>query len=155
PQDHWIRIRSDVISRVLGEQVVEHEMFDTIYQRQIHNPTAFWPPYPLPSIALDDAAFVRPIARNSWGGPSQALSGLRAPRWMEHYGKPADLAGLMQQWVSAILREGQFLQQMDPLTGRFTPDRGNYSPAALVFVDFTWRLRGVRAVRDTLEWNVR
>lgn len=74
---------------------------------------------------------------------------------MEHYGKPADLADLMQQWVSAILREGQFLQQMDPLNGRFTPDRGGYSPAALVFIDFTWRLRGVRAVQATLEWNVR
>lgn len=155
PQDHWIRIRSDVISRVLGEHVAEPQLFENIYRRQIHNPAAFWSSYPLPSIALDDPAFVRPIARNSWGGPSQALTALRAPRWMEHYGKPADLAYLMRQWVSAMLGEGKFLQQIDPITGRFTPDRGGYSPAALAFVDFTWRLRGVRQLRDTLEWNVR
>jgi len=155
PNDHWIRIRSDVISRVLGEHVPAPDLFDTIYHGQVHNPAAFWPLYPLPSIAIDDPAFVRPIVRNCWGGPSQALTALRAPRWMERYGKPADLAYLMLQWVSAILGERQFLQQMDPLNGRFTPDRGGYSPTALVFVDFTWRLRGVRAFQDSLEWNVR
>ncbi len=154
-QDHLVRIRGDVISRVLGEHVVDQPLFETIYQRQIHNPEAFWAPYPLSSIALDDPSFVRPIPRNSWGGASQALTALRAPRWMEHYGKPADLAHLMQQWTGTILRQNSFLQQIDPLTGTFTPDPGDYSPAALVFMDFTWRLSGVRQIQDSLEWNVR
>ncbi len=154
-QDRFVRIRGDVISRVLGEHVVDQKLFETIYQRQIHNPAAFWAPYPLASIALDDPAFVRPIPRNSWGGTSQALTALRAPRWMEHYRRPADLAHLMQQWIAAIHREGKFLQQMDPLDGTFTADTGDYSPAALVFMDFTWRLAGVRSVGDHLEWNVR
>jgi hypothetical protein len=101
------------------------------------------------------AAFGRPITANSWGGPSQALTALRAPRWMEYYNKPADLAHLMQQWSSAILAAGAFLQQMDPMDGRFTKDTGDYSPAALVFVDFTWRLSGVRQMDEALEWNVR
>jgi hypothetical protein len=154
-QSRFVRIRGDLISRVLGEHVVDQRLFENIYQRQIHNPDAFWAPYPLPSIALDDPAFVRPIPRNSWAGASQALTALRAPRWMEHYGKPADLAHLMQQWIAAILREGTFLQQMDPLEGVFTADLGDYSPAALVFMDFTWRLAGVRLVEDRLEWNLR
>ncbi len=116
---------------------------------------AFWAPYPLPSIALDDSTFVRPIPPNSWGGASQALTALRAPRWMEHYGKPADLAHLMQQWTNAISRQSEFLQQIDPLDGTYTPDSGGYSPAALVFLDFTWRLSGVRRLEEGLEWNVR
>jgi hypothetical protein len=153
-QGQFVRVRGDLISRVLAEHVVDQQIFDAIYERQLHNPAAFWAPYPLPSIALDDPAFVRPIPRNSWGGAAQALTALRAPRWMECYGKPADLAHLMQQWIGAILREGTFLQQMDPLTGIFTPDQGDYSPAALVFLDFTWRLAGVRLVADHLEWNV-
>jgi len=153
--DNFVRIRSDVISRMLGEHVVDQTVFDTIYKRQIHNPRAFWSPYPLSSIALDDPTFVRPIPRNSWGGASQALTALRAPRWMEHYGKPADLAHLMQQWNEAILRAGKFLQQMDPVDGTFTNDTGDYSPAALAFLDFTWRLAGVRQVGESLEWNVR
>ncbi len=147
-QGRVIRIRGDVISRVLGEHVVDQKLFETIYRRQIHNPAAFWAPYPLPSIALNDPAFVRPIPRNSWGGASQALTALRAPRWMEYYGKPADLAHLMQQWIAAIRRAGKFLQQMDPRDGIFTADTGDYSPAALVFMDFTWRLAGVRSVGD-------
>jgi len=154
-QDQFVRIRGDVVSRVLGEHVVDQKLFDTIYERQIHNLKAFWALYPLPSIALDDPTFVRPIPRNSWGGASQALTALRAPRWMEHYDKPADLAHLMQQWISAILKEKKFLQQMDPLDGTFTPDVGDYSPAALVFLDFTWRLSGVRHVENGVEWNVR
>ena len=155
-ENRFVRVRGDLITRVLGEHVVDQRLFDLIYERQIHNPKSFWAPYPLPSIALDDPAFVRPIPRNSWGGASQALTALRAPRWMEHYGKPADLAHLMQQWVAALLRATEFRQQMDPLTGEFTDGAPGYSPAALVLIDFTWRLAGVRRLdADSLEWNIR
>jgi len=37
----FVRIRGDVISRVLGEHVVDAKLFATIYERQIHNPRAF------------------------------------------------------------------------------------------------------------------
>ena len=154
-QDQFVRIRGDVITRVLSEHVVDQNLFDTVYRHQIHNPSAFWVPYPFPSIALDDPAFVRPIPPNSWGGAAQALTALRAPRWMEHYGKPADLAHLMQRWLEAILKVDKFLQQMDPLNGSFTMGEADYSPAALVFFDFTWRLAGVRKQGKDLEWNVR
>jgi hypothetical protein len=101
--------------------------------------------------------FVRPIPRNSWGGASQALTALRAPRWMEFYGKPADLAYLMDQWVGSIASAGDFYQQIDPLSGQPTTigDPGGYSPAALVLLDFVWRLHGVRREGDRLEWNCR
>jgi hypothetical protein len=93
---------------------------------------------------MDDPTFVRPIPRNSWGGATQALTALRAPRWMAHYGKQAELDHLMRQWCEAIKRHGEFRQQMDPLTGEFTqPDPGGYSPAALVFLSFAQRL-GIR-----------
>jgi hypothetical protein len=154
-QNQFVRIRSDIISRVLDEHVVDQSLFEKMYLRQIHNPNAFWAPYPLPSIALDDPHFVRPIPRNSWGGASQALTALRAPRWMEHYGRPADLAHLMRQWMNAFLRAPDFRQQLDPLTGDFTDGPAGYSPAALVLIDFTWRLSGVRKVGDLLEWNIR
>jgi hypothetical protein len=154
-QDKLVRIRGDVITRVLGENVVDQKLFEEIYRRQIHNPSAFWAPYPFPSIALDDPTFVRPIPVNSWGGASQALTALRAPRWMEHYGKPANLAHLMQKWVEAILNVNKFLQQMDPQNGNFTIAEADYSPAALVFLDFSWRLAGVRKQGQDLEWNVR
>jgi hypothetical protein len=151
-QNKFVRVRSDVISRVLGEHVLEtsnhreRTIFDAVWTRQLHNPKAFWAPYPLTSIAMDDPAFVRPIPRNSWGGASQALTALRAPRWMPHYGKQAELKQLMQAWCEAIMRHAEFRQQMDPLTGDFTqPDPGGYSPAALVFLDFARRLGKIPA----------
>jgi hypothetical protein len=156
-ENKFVRIRGDLLTRVLGEHVVDRAMFQRIYEKQIHNPAAFWAPYPLPSIAMDDPTFVRPIPRNSWGGASQALSALRAPRWMEFYGKPADLAHMMQQWVKAILAaSGGLRQQMDPLTGEFSmADPSGYSPAALVLLDYVWRLYGVRTEGESIEWNCR
>jgi hypothetical protein len=144
-QNNFVRVRSDVISRVFGEHVLnpvkDKAIVDAVWTRQLHNPKAFWAPYPLTSIAMDDPAFVRPIPRNSWGGASQALTALRAPRWMLYYGKGAELNHLMQQWCEAIMRHGEFRQQMDPLTGDFTQaDPSGYSPAALVFLDFARRL---------------
>ena len=144
-QNKFVRIRGDVITRVLGEHVVDpvkdRAIFESVWNKQLHNPKAFWATYPFPSIAMDDPTFVRPIPRNSWGGASQALTALRAPRWMAHYGKHAEMKHMMRQWCAAIMRHTEFRQQMDPLTGDFTqPDPGGYSPAALVFLDFAHRL---------------
>jgi hypothetical protein len=139
----FVRVRSDVISRVMGEHVLkldqkrDREIFEAVWKRQLHNPAAFWANYPLASIAQDDPTFVRPIPRNSWGGASQALTALRAPRWMPHYGKQAELRQMMQKWCEAIARHTEFRQQVDPRTGEFTkPDPGGYSPAALTFLFF-------------------
>lgn len=156
-ENKFVRVRGALLTTVLGEHVVDQSMFGEIYRKQIHDPQSFWAPYPLPSIALNDREFVRPIPRNSWGGATQALTALRAPRWMEHYGKPADLAHMMKQWQAAMLRvPGFFAQQMDPMTGEFTvKDGGGYSPAALVLLDYTWRLYGLREQDEELEWNCR
>ncbi|MGA7239959.1 MAG: hypothetical protein WBY44_30035 [Bryobacteraceae bacterium] len=151
----FVRVRGDLITRVMGEHVVDQKLFEDVWRRQLHNPAAFWRPYPFPSVASDDPSFVRPIPRNSWGGASQALTALRTPRWMERYGKQTEFAHLMTQWVSALVRSGEFLQQMDPDTGEFSPDRGAYSPAMLTLFDFTWRLYGVRPEGNTFEWNCR
>jgi hypothetical protein len=60
---------------------------------------------------------------------------------MPHYGKQAELNKMMQQWTEAISRHTEFRQQMDPQTGDFTQaDPSGYSPAALVYLDYTRRL---------------
>jgi len=143
----FVRVRSDVISRVLGEHVLkldeqrDRAIFDSVWERQLYNPKAFWGTYPLTSIAMDDPVFVRPIPRNSWGGAAQALTALRAPRWMGFYGKHDALLQMMEKWCEAIARHREFRQQLDPVTGNFTqPDPGAYSPTALLFLDFSRRL---------------
>ncbi len=155
-QNQFVKIDCDVLSRICGEHVVDQALFDTLWRRQLHDPKRFWAPYPLPSVALDDPKFVRPIPPNSWGGASQALTALRAGRWMDHYGRAAEFAEMMERWCEAIQRDPSYRQQIDPLTGAFTDgDSPNYSPAALVMVDFTWRLAGVCEEADRLVWTVR
>jgi len=135
----FVRIKGDVLTRVFSEHVVDQAMFDSIYERHIKDPEAFWTPYPLPSVAANDPAFVKHLPKNSWGGASQALTALRAPRWFEHYGKSEDLRHLMTRWVEAILAAPEFMQQMNPWTGEFSTSAG-YSPAMCVFIDFADRL---------------
>jgi hypothetical protein len=153
--NRFVKIRCDILSRMCGEHVPGRALFDDLWTRQIHNEKAFWAPYPLPSVALDDPLFVRPIPRNTWGGPSQALTALRAGRWFDHYGRSAEFSFMMDRWCEALQRDMTFRQQMDPLDGVFTKEDANYSPAALVMVDYTWRLAGVREEPDALEWNIR
>jgi hypothetical protein len=151
-----VRIRCDILSRVCGEHVVDQPTFEHLWSHQLHDPHAFWSALPLPSVALDDALFVRPIPANSWGGASQALTALRTVRWFDHYGKSAAHAVLMHRWCAALLADGNFRQQADPLDGRFTEGQPpGYSPAALVMMDFTWRLAGICESGRQLNWNIR
>jgi len=147
PDGRFVRIRSVANCRIPGEHVLrlsvarERKIFHALWQRQLHNPEAYWAPYPLPSIAINDPKFVRPIPRNSWGGASQALTALRTLRWMEHYGQARAHRVLKERWCEAIVRAGAFCQQLDPETGDFTkPGPGGYSPCALVFLHFAKRL---------------
>ncbi|HEX3730735.1 MAG TPA: twin-arginine translocation signal domain-containing protein, partial [Opitutaceae bacterium] len=70
----FVKVRSVVTIRVLGEHVLDphtdKHLFNDIWTKQVHNPAAFWAPYPFPSSALNEPTFVRPIPRNSWGGAS-------------------------------------------------------------------------------------
>lgn len=143
----FVKIVGDALTRVLCEHVVDQPMFERIYARHIKNPEAFWTPYPLPSIAANDPTFVRELPKNSWGGASQALTALRAPRWFEHYGQSGDLRILMTRWVEAIVRAPDFMQQMNPWTGEFSTAAG-YSPAMCVFIDFVDRLGLLKTQRD-------
>jgi hypothetical protein len=138
-EGRFVKVKGDALTRVLGEHVVEQELFERIWTRHIHNPASFWTPYPLPSIAADDPSFVRDLPHNSWGGASQALTALRTPRWFTHYGKGRELEELMTRWVEAILKAPDFMQQMNPWTGVFSTSP-SYSPAMLVFMDFVDRL---------------
>lgn len=149
----FVRVRSDLISRVMGEHVLKLEVasdrkiFDEVWTRQLHNPNAFWAPFPLTSVAMNDPLYVRSIPANSWGGASQALTALRATRWMDHYEKQQEFKQLMQQWVAGINASGklagEFWAQMNPMTGEFTREGAEqgYSPTALVYLDFVRRLQ--------------
>jgi len=137
---NFVRIKGDVITRVFGSHILPQERFDRIYERHVKSPASFWSNYPLPSIAMDDPLFVGSFSENSWAGASQALTALRTPEWLEHYGKTDDLRHLMRQWVHAIVEAPSFMQQMNPQTGVFNTSP-SYSPCMLTLVRFVNRLK--------------
>lgn len=153
-ENQFVRIRCVELLVTLGEHVPDRKLFEEIYRRHIRNPREFWTPYPFPSVAADDPEFDHTMPHDSWGGPSQVLTALRAPRWMEYYGKYADLTHVMLQWVRATLASPHFEQQLNPWTGAFSTGHA-YSPGMLLLVDFVARLYGVRDVGQLIEWNCR
>lgn len=152
PDGRLLRIRGDAMLRVLMEHVPDRTLGEEILRRHVLDPRAFWAPYPLPSIAMDDPACDPDAEHNCWGGPSQALAALRTPLWFDHYGHPSEHRHLMQRWVSAVLAADRFGQQIHPVTGRMGyPDQ--YSPVMLVLIDFTMRLHGVYEEPERLVWT--
>lgn len=150
--EQLIRIVGDAGLRVLGEGIPSQATAERIFARYILNPECFWTPYPLPSIAADDPVFIRSAPENCWGGATQALAALRAPRWFEHYGFYQELDEMMTRWLEALARAGEFMQQMDPFTGTFSTSPG-YSPAMCVAVDFISRRYGVQEAPEGLWWG--
>lgn len=159
--ERYVRVKTETLTRVVGEHVPDDKLFAELWRRHLGAPEAFWTPYPFPSIAANDARFASKEPRSAWSGPSQALTALRALRWMEHYGKPAELAHVLGRWQSAIVAAGGFHQQLDPFTGGMST-ASRYSPTMLLLLESVARLHGVRRIDATqgltapagaLEWT--
>lgn len=147
-----IRCVSDAGLRVLMECVVDQELFDRIFNRYLSNPEAFWTPHPFPSVAASSPGFVYPPTENSWSGASQALMALRAPIYLEHYGKHLMLNQLMRRWLEDMANCSEFMQQMDPYTGEFSTSPG-YSPSMCCAISFIAKTAGIQEVKDEIAWG--
>jgi hypothetical protein len=146
-----VRIRSDVLLRVLACGVGDDALFDELLRRHLMNPRGFLAPAGFTSVALDDPRFDRDATRNSWGGPVNFLALLRAPRAFEAHGRTVELAMALRGALDALLRADRFPQTLDP----WTADTGygsGYSPAALFFLDAVERFFGVLEQPDGSVW---
>lgn len=138
----FVRVQSDVLLRVLACEVGPRELFDASLKRYLLNTSKFWAKYPFTSIAMDDPRFDPSAAYNSWGGPSNFLSLVRAPHAFEHHRRHVELTWVMQPILSAMSRMKRFPQCFSPWTGEegFTD---TYSPAMLCLLDYVERLCGI------------
>ncbi|MBN8215383.1 MAG: alpha-L-rhamnosidase [Spirochaetes bacterium] len=147
----WRKFRSEHITRLFANRVVEPARFERIYQRYFKDPNEFAAPYPFPSLSLSDPNHDRRYPKNSWGGQSQALTALRACLWMEFYGKKEDFRKFMEIWVRAVAESPlPFTQEMNPNTGLFTDCAPYYTPTLLLYLDFMDRLDGKETVSSKL-----
>lgn len=136
------RVQSDVLLRVMECEVGDDEFFAAVLGRYLMHTGKFLAHYGFTSLALDDPRFDANAGRNSWGGPVNFLSLIRAPHPFEHHGRVAELALTAQPVLTALAIGDRFPQCLDPWSGEpgFTEQ---YSPAILWFVDAVERHFGI------------
>ena len=147
----FVRVQSDVLLRVLACEIGDDAFFDAALRRYLLNTRKFFARYPFTSLALDDPRFDEAFDYNSWSGPSNFLSIIRAPHAFESHHRHVELTWAMQPILSALFRAPRFAQTLSPWTG----DAGytdTYSPSILCLLDFIERLSGIMPRPDGMLW---
>ncbi|MDQ0059068.1 MGH1-like glycoside hydrolase domain-containing protein [Paenibacillus harenae] len=138
----FVRVQSDVLLRVMACEVGDRTFFDSMLRRYLLNTGKFFAKYPFTSLAMDDPRFDPFSSYNSWAGPSNFLSLIRASHAFEHHGRHVELTWVIQSILSAATRFTRFAQAVSPWTGEegFTEA---YSPSILCVLDYVERLCGI------------
>lgn len=146
-----VRVQSDVLLRVLACEIGDDAFFEEALGRYLLNTRKFFARYPFTSIALDDPRFDHSFDYNSWCGPTNFLSLIRAPHAFEAHDRHVEFTWVLYPILSALFKVGRFAQTLSPFTGRegFTEV---YSPAILCLIDFVERLCGIQPRPDGTLW---
>ncbi|MBB6729524.1 MGH1-like glycoside hydrolase domain-containing protein [Cohnella zeiphila] len=149
--DRLVKIQSDVLLRVMACEVGDREFFDESLRRYLLNTRKFFAKYPFTSMAMDDPRFDPFSSYNSWAGPSNFLSLIRAPHAFEHHHRHVELTWAMQPILSSFAKATRFAQAVSPWTGEegFTEA---YSPSILCLLDYVERLSGILPRPDGELW---
>lgn len=149
--DGHVRVGSDVLLRVFACGVGDADVFTLALEKHLMHTGRFLGGYGLTSIAMDDPRFDQDYTRNSWAGPSNFLTAIRAPYAFENHGRVAELGLITMPLLEALAVADRFPQCVDPWTGTagFTEV---YSPAILWFMDALERYAGVLAQPDGEVW---
>lgn len=146
-----VRVQSDVLLRVLACEIGDEAFFEAALSRYLLSTRKFFARYPFTSLALDDPRFDPAFDYNSWCGPTNFLSLIRASHAFEHHGRHVELTWVMRPILTALARSERFGQTLNPFTGNmgFTEV---YSPAILCMLDFVERLCGIQPRPDDELW---
>lgn len=149
--DELVRVQSDVLLRVMACEVGDAEQFGNMLRRYLLNTGKFFAKYPFTSIAMDDPRFDPSSSYNSWGGPSNFLSLIRAPHAFEYHHRYVELTWVLQPILSALSKAKRFPQTLSPWTGAegFTEA---YSPSILCLLDYVERLCGIMPIGSDQLW---
>jgi hypothetical protein len=146
-----VKVQSDLLLRVLACEIGDDEFFAQALDRYLLNTRKFFAKYPFTSIALDDPRYDPAYDYNSWAGPSNFLSLIRAPHAFEAHDRHVELSWVLQPTLSALWKVERFAQTLHPFTGRNGYTEA-YSPAILCLIDFVERLCGIQPRPDGTLW---
>jgi hypothetical protein len=139
-----VKVISDVLLRAWACEVGDADDFARSLRTHLMDTRAFLAHYGFTSVSMSDPRFDHDFRRNSWGGPVNFLTQVRAPHAFERHGRHAELGLVSTRLLSALARADRFPQCLDPWSG----DAGytqSYSPAILWFMDAIERWCGVMA----------
>jgi len=146
-----VTIDSDVLLRVLACGIGDDAQFGRTLAADLMSTRRFLSAGGFTSIALDDPRFDGDHTRNSWAGPVNALTMLRAPAAFEAHGRVAELAVAHRTLLAAMAGHDRFAQCYDP----WTADAGYteaYSPSILLYLDMIERDAGILPRPDGTVW---
>ncbi len=146
-----VTVQSDVLLRVLACEIGDDAFFAEALDRYLLNTRKFFAKYPFTSIALDDPRYDPAYDYNSWAGPTNFLSLIRAPHAFEVHHRHVELSFVLQPILSALWKAERFAQTLHPFTGRPGYTEA-YSPAILCLLDFVERLCGIQPRPDGTLW---
>lgn len=149
--NQFVRVKSDVLLRVLACEIGDRAFFDQALRKYLLNTSHFFSKYPLTSLSMSDPRFDPSSSYNSWGGTSNFLSLLRAPHAFEYHGRFVELTWIMQPIVNALSRMSRFAQNLNPWTGEEGYTEA-YSPTMLCLLDYIERLCGILPTPDGELW---
>ena len=137
-----VKVQSDVLLRVLACEVGDDAFFAKALDRYLLNTGKFFSRYPFTSLAMDDPRFDQNFGHNSWCGPTNALSIIRAPHAFEAHQRYVELTWAIHPILYALFNNDEFSQCISPYTGEqgFTKI---YSPMILCLLDFVERQCGI------------
>lgn len=130
------RIRTIAITNVLCEGIADRELANRIFDRYLWNEREFKTPYPFPAVSIADPRWRRNLSGNSWGYYSQAMTVLRATRWMPGIGRREELRQVLRIWVErqCAIETVPFGQELDPISGEPSDASPWFSAAELLFL---------------------
>ncbi len=149
---------------------ISRRMADRFVHEHLLNPSEFWTPFPLPSVAANDPAF-RNAPENNWSGQPEGLTYQRAIMALENYGYHSLVTALGRKLVRAIWENGcRFTQQYDPFTGKASlvqaathqpldpgsgePVQDAYGPTMLAVLEYTAHRFGIRPHLGNVWWSL-
>ncbi len=139
---HGLRkYRTEHITRLFLNGVLEQDEFDRIYSRYFEDTDEFLTPFPFSSVSVSDPHYDREAKGNSWGAHTQALTALRALLWLRDYGRERERRALLLRWMTSFQRHGRFPQELNPFDGSPIGEGKNYTPALILFLEGAKELR--------------
>lgn len=134
--------------------IANEQMADAIVRRHILEPSEFWTPMPLPTIAANSALFIND-SRKPFGGQPRGTTYLRAITALERYNHYDTLTALGQKLMAATGKKNIFPTMFDPFTGEPSGDINEcrYVPTAAAVLEIIKRFWGVYSNRETVCWG--